>query len=140
MPTPYDALMRLRQREVDDLRIAISVQIDQLVSIENRHTVINAALAQAQDVTASEVLLNTQSYMARLRAERDAVTNNRKMAGARLSQLRDNAVEAYGALRAIHSAADDYRSDVERSAAQADQAFIDDLVGGRGSRRPQRRR
>lgn len=140
MSTPYDALLRLRQREVDDLRIAINVQIDQLVSIENRHTVINAALAQAQDITATEVLLNTQSYMARLRAERDAVASSGKMAGARLAQLRDNAVEAYGALRAIHSAADEFRTEAERSAAQAEQGFIDDLVAGRGRRKPSRRR
>jgi hypothetical protein len=140
MQTPYDALLRLRKREMDDVRIAVSVQIDQLISIENRHTVINAAMARAQDVTTTEILLNTQSYMARLRAERDAVAKNKTLAGARLAQLQGHAVEAYGALRVAHSAADEYRAEAEKDAANADQAFIDDLVGARGARKPLRGR
>lgn len=136
MQTPYDTLLRLRQREMDDMRVAINVQVNQLISIENRHTVVNAAFARAQQTAATDVLLNTQAYMARIRAEREALLKDKAMVGARLARLQANAVEAYGSLRATRSAAEDYRAEAERGLANADQTFIDDLTAARSRRKP----
>lgn len=140
MQTPYDTLLRLRQREVDDMRVAITVQVNQLISIEDRHAMVNAAMVQAQQTTANDVLLNTQAYMARIRAERDAVVKDKAMVGADLARLRASAVEAYGALRVTRSAADDYRVEMEKGIANADQIFVDDLTAARGRRKPPRAR
>jgi hypothetical protein len=46
---------------------------------------------------------------------------------ARIAQLRDIALDAYGTLRGIETAADDYRRDALRIEAGAEQAASDDL-------------
>jgi hypothetical protein len=134
MRTPYDTLLRLRQREMDDMRVAITAQATHLDTIEHRHTEVRAAVARAQQTASTDLLLNTQAYMARMRAEREALLRDKAKVGANLARLRADAVEVYGALRVTRSAADDYRAQVERGIANADQSLVDDLTATRSGR------
>ena len=129
MKTPYDPAIRIGRRELDDVRIAINVQLNQLVQIQNERQGVDAAMTREAAAAAGDPIISSYAYLTRMRAERSRLDREGSAAGARLERLRDKAAAAYGSLRAIESAADDYRSEEARAAASAEQARIDDFSG-----------
>jgi phage terminase small subunit len=128
MKTPYDTAMRVRQREIDDVRLEISVQVSQLVQIETRHMTIEATLDRETRIAASDSVLSAHAYVERIRRQRAQLAADRANADARLGQLRAKAVAAYGAFKAIESASDSFRNDAIRTIANAEQSHLDDLA------------
>ncbi|RJF85739.1 hypothetical protein [Sphingomonas cavernae] len=128
MKTPYDGAMRIQQSEIDDVRVAINVQVNQLIQIENSRTVVNAAIERETAIAADDIQFSSHAYVARMRAERARLAADQSVVDARLAQLRNRAVSAYGAFKATESAADGFREDAERTRANAEQAGIDDFT------------
>jgi hypothetical protein len=134
MTTPYDAALRLRQREMDDMRVSISVEVTQLLALERRRDDVDQTVRVEVALAAGDHAFSAHAFVARMRAQRDALNRERATVDGRLNVLQQQAAEAYGALRAIEGAADRYRDDVSRVAATAEQNQIDDFSAARFTR------
>jgi hypothetical protein len=132
--TPYDAALRLRQREMDDMRVSISVEVNQLVVIERRRDAIDDSVRAEVQLAFADHGFSAHAFVARMRAQRDALSRDRAAVDARLNSLQLQAAEAYGSLRAIEGAAGRYRDEVTRVAATAEQSQIDDFSAARFTR------
>lgn len=126
MKTPYCTALGIRRREVDQVRIAISVAVDTAAILEAQGREIARAIAAEHGVAAGDILLPENAYFARMRSARASVAHERSLADARLEQLRERARDSYGAMKAIEGAADDYRADLTRQRSAAEQAEADD--------------
>lgn len=134
MTTPYDAALRLRQREMDDMRVSISVEVNQLLVIERRRDAIDHSVRMEIAVATGDHGFSAHAFVARMRAQREALCRDRATVDARLNNLQLQAAEAYGSLRAIEGAAGRYRDEVSRIAATAEQNQIDDFSAARFTR------
>ncbi len=81
----------------------------------------------AAEVSAEDVRLSSHAYIARMQAERERLARDQAAIDAHLTQLRAKAVDAYGAFKAISSAAENYRDEMTQAAASAEQGHLDDL-------------
>ncbi len=126
MKTPYCTALRIQRREVDRIRIAISVAIDETDRLD-RHAVELARRVAAEHAhAAADGLLPENAYFARMKAERGRVARDKALADARLDQLRDKARDSYGAMKAVESAAETFRDGEARRLGAAEQASADD--------------
>lgn len=138
MKTPYCGVLGIQRREVDQIRIAISVAIDRTDGLDRRADEIARTLAAERALAVGDRLLPENGYFLRMSAERDRVAAERRLAEAQLDQLRAKAREAYGSMRAVEGAAAAFRDDATRAQAAAEQAASDDRAAAdfvRGVRR-----
>ena len=134
MITPFDATLRLRQREIDAMRLSISVQVTQLMVIEETRDTIDRSVRRETEIAATRWDSCAHAFMARMRTQRERLSQERATVDARLTGLRVQVAEAYGALRAIEGAAERYRAEADRAAATAEQGRVDDFSAARFSR------
>jgi len=128
MKTPFDGAIRLGQREIDDMRVAINVQIAQVVKIEAARADNEREARRQREVAGDDAMLSSYAYLARMRAERARLNESQATAEGQLSRLRSEALAAYGTLKAVGSAADAWRGDAERAIEQTEQGHLDDLT------------
>lgn len=134
MKTPYDAALRVRQREIDDMRISINVEVNQMVVLDGQRRMIEHQVRAERDVASAHHGFSAQAFAARMHAKRAGLGRERDAADGRLTLLRAKAVEAYGSLSAIGAAADRHRDAAARVAALAEQAQLDDFSAARFTR------
>jgi hypothetical protein len=127
MKTPFDGAIRVGQREIDEMRIAISVEVDQLVKIETAQIAHEREIRRQRDVVGDDVLLSSHAYLARMRGDQARLKENQAIIDNRLAQLRAKAVTAYGTLKGVSSAAESWCGDAEQAIANAEQGHLDDL-------------
>lgn len=127
MKTPYDAALRVRQRELDEVSSLIRSEAGALGAVEQERVRVASALRAEADLAANDFTLASPGWQRRMQGERLALTVRQAELQGRLDSLRDLAVDAYGVLRGIENAADDYRSETARSEAAAEQSASDDL-------------
>jgi hypothetical protein len=127
MKTPFDGAIRVRRREIDAMRVAISVEVDRLVEIDGAETDAAARMRHERSVAADDGLLSSHAYMMRMAAERTRLARDRAVVDAKLIQLRAGATAAYGVSRAIEAAADGFRAEATQAAAAVEQGALDDL-------------
>ena len=128
--TPYDTALRVQRREVDNVRISISVALEHSTAIEQAQIQL-AEKARAEREAPRDLLLPTDAWTAHVRRERGRLEEQARLADAKLTHLRAQAIEAYGTMRAIEGAADRHRDESERTEAIAEQGRIDDLGAAR---------
>ncbi len=129
MKTPYDGALRVQQRAIDDVRVAINIEVSQLVQVESSARAVEAAVVRESQVAADDPMMSTFAYVSRMRAERVRLDQEGKVIAGRLDRLRAEAVAAYGSFKAIDGAAGRYRAEEERAVANAEQARADDFSG-----------
>lgn len=134
MNTPFDAALRLRQREMDAMRVSISIQINQLLVIEETREAVDRSVQREVEIAATNWGTSAHAFMARMRAQRERLLRERATVDARLTGLREQAAEAYGALRAVEGAAARFRAEENRIAATAEQGRADDFSAARFAR------
>jgi hypothetical protein len=134
MKTPFDAVLRLRQRQIDAMRLSISAEMTQLEAIREQHHAINASLRDEADLAASDWRYAAPAFGARMRAQRAHLVSDAMAVGSRLGGLRREAAKAYGEMAAIEGAADRFRSDANQVVAKAEQTQIDDFSAARFNR------
>jgi len=137
MRTPYDAALRARQREVDELRTAIGEAAQRLAEVEARHQNVADAMVRECQLAAGDWTFSPAPYLARARAERERLAKAKQDADAQFEALRHQAIESFGSLRAMEGAADLFRQEAGRTAAAAEQASVDDFAGARFARKLQ---
>lgn len=134
MKTPFDPALRLRQREIDDMRVLINVEVNQIVAIDNHCDAIDHSVRAERELASQDHGFSAHAFAERMRAQRDALRRERDASDGRLTTLRAQAVEAYGSLSAISAAADRHRVAVLRLAAIAEQGQLDDFSASRFTR------
>lgn len=130
MKTPFDAALVIQHRAIADLRRAIGAQTNALVEAETSQARHEATVARERRL-ATELGLPTHNYFEHQRAAGRQLTQDRTESETMLATLREQATAHYGATRAIESAAADWRSAAERTAAAKAQAQIDDFAASR---------
>ena len=128
MKTPYDAALRVQQREIDEMSAAISTHSGVLSEVERARDRVSMSMTREADLAAGDLAVCSHAYLQRMRGERRQLATRQRLLKARLDELRDMAVDAYGTFRAIETAASGYRQDAERVIANAEQAGIDDFA------------
>ncbi len=128
MKTPYDAALRVQQREIDEMSAAISSHSGVLGEVEKARDRVSKSMTREADLASGDLGVCSHAYLQRMRHERRQLTAREVLLKARLDELRDKAVDAYGTFRAIETAADGYRQDAARVIANAEQAGIDDFA------------
>lgn len=134
MITPYDAALRLRQREMDAVRLSISVEVNQIVVLDRHCDTIDRTVRQEMTVARGDPMLSAHAFASRMRAQREALGRDRSASDGRLAALRAQAADAYGAVRAIEGAALRHREDAARLTAIAEQSQMDDFSAAGFSR------
>ena len=127
MKTPFDTALRLQQREMDRVGMAIGAETGQLVAIENARTDAERASAAEAAAAAVDPMMSSFAYLSRMRVLRERLERDRAESAARLDRLRDEAIDVFGSKRAMESAAESFRAVEEQAAATADQALADDI-------------
>lgn len=128
--TPFDTALRVQRREVDAVKVSISVEVERINTLETQTRSHDARVLQERALAYS-MPFATDAWTARMKAERARLDEAAYLAQARLGRLRAQAVEAYGTMRAIEGAAERYEDEAERTLALAEQNAIDDIAAAR---------
>jgi len=140
MKTPYDAPLRVAERELDEVRTAIGAALDELRQIEDAAASLRDTMARERAAVAGDSSLAAERFFVRARERRAQLATACEAANERVETLRERAIECYGARTAIGNAAARYRQEAERAAAAAEQAALDDIAASRLVRLRRRRR
>ena len=125
--TPYDTALRVQRREVDTIKLSISVEVDRAATLEAQRS-DHDQVTRREHALAVALPFPHDAWAARMRVDGARLDEAARAAASRLTALRAQAAEAYGTVRAIEIAADAYRDEQERSVANAEQALADDLA------------
>lgn len=128
--TPYDTALRIQRREVDTVKVSISVEVERIATLSTEIEA-HALRLREERALARAMPFASDAWTARMRAERTRLDEATRQAQVRLGRLRAQAVEAYGTMRAIEGAAERYRDEEEHGAAIAEQARSDDVAAAR---------
>lgn len=128
--TPFDTALRVQRREVDAVKVSISVEVERITNLETQTRSHDARMLQER-LLAYALPFDSDAWNARMKAERIRLDEAANLAQARLGRLRAQAVEAYGTMRAIEGAAERYEDEAERTLALAEQGAIDDIAAAR---------
>lgn len=126
MRTPYCPAIGVQRREVDQIRISISEEVDRLSEVERRRTKIGLEMQRERTVAAGSWNVPSTAYFLVMRSEHTRLEETHRVIDARVTQLRSQARDAYGSLSAVEGAADRYRSEHLRLMEGAEQAAADD--------------
>lgn len=139
MRTPFDTALRMQQRTVDDLKVAIGASLDRIAGFEAQARALTERMREER-VLAHALPFASDAWLATARHAQTRLGEEAEAERARLLQLREQAREAYGTCRAIETAAERFRADAEREAEAAEQAAIDDIAATRFLRTRKRNR
>jgi hypothetical protein len=128
--TPFDTALRVQRREVDAVKVSISVEVERITTLESQTSAHDASVRQERAL-AYAMPFASDAWAARMKAERRRLDEAAYLAQARLGRLREQAVEAYGTMRAIEGAAERYEDEAERVVSLAEQSAIDDIAAAR---------
>lgn len=126
MKTPYCAAVGLQRREVDEIRISISVEVSRLVAVEREQADLAQSVRQEREAAAEATVLPSAAYFAHMRALRTQLESDRQVIDGRVTQLQSAAREAYGSLTAVEGAAERFRGEARRRIETAEQSASDD--------------
>jgi hypothetical protein len=131
MSRPYDAMLRIRRREVDDYGLAITGARENLARIEQSIASRADEMKRQSRVSAADPLLSSHAYLGRLRRERAELVRVESQADAELDLLRDQAAQAFASLRATEESADQHHQEVQIELGRKEQAVLDDISAAR---------
>jgi hypothetical protein len=128
--TPFDTALRVKRREVDAVKVSISVEIETITTLDHQ-TRAHEIRMREERALAITVPVASDAWRMRMKAERARLDQQSQIANLRLTHLRAQAVEVYGTMRAIEGAAGRFKDEAERVAAGAEQAMIDDIAAAK---------
>jgi hypothetical protein len=127
MRTPFDTALRMQQRTVDDLKVAIGVSSERIATLEQQGRDLVERVREER-ILAHALPFASDAWLATAKLAQSRIAEEAEAERARLVDLREQAREAYGTFRAIEGAAERFRADAEREAEAAEQAAIDDIA------------
>jgi hypothetical protein len=136
---PYATALRLQNRRVDEVRLAIQLESETLAAANESQRALEHSIARERTVEPIWAC-PTDAWETRMRYERARLAAEQHASDARLTQLRGQAAEAFGALRAIESAETRWLDARTAAEEAAEQAESDDLSAVRFIRALRQRR
>ena len=133
MQTPFDPALRVQQRALDAIRIALLAETACEQALIDERSALDSDLDRENAIAAMDWQIGAYPYGQRVRARRTAIEQDRSAVDGRLQQLRGVAMEACGQMLAITGAANGFANEFRRREAATDQAHLDDLNGARSS-------
>ena len=134
MKTPFDAALRLRRRQIDHTRVAIHAETTRLVEIDGASEALREEVARERRLSTEQLAFSNEAFMRRKLSQRAQLTERRVAVSNQLHALRGQVIEAYGSLRVIEGAADDFRAGHLRRQQRAEQRAADDMGAARIAR------
>ncbi|MET3827935.1 MULTISPECIES: hypothetical protein [Sphingomonas] len=134
MQTPYDAALRALDREMDALTQVISASASRLEQARTLHHALVEKISAEMRLAAGDCGLLADGYLLRARSDRDAHAADAESAEIELDLLRHRAARHYAAMRAVDSAAEQFRQDAQRADDRQQQALVDDIAAARFAR------
>lgn len=131
MKTPFDAVVRLNQRAVEEVRLSISVEVRQIADIEQTEKALVEEV-EAEVIAASEDWQMSTHHYLRDRARRGArLAETRGEHEQTLARLREEAAQAYGALHVAQEAQRQFAAEARGAQERKDQAEMDDIAAAK---------
>ena len=131
MKSPYDTLIRLQKRQVDEVKLAIGQAVDQVDQVERaQHELVNEV--QNECLVAQGYLhFSTYAYVQNRKRQAAQLVLLRQQRERELDCLREEATEAFGQLRVVENAAEAFVARKMQECSRKEQAEADDLSSAR---------
>ena len=131
MKTPFDTVLRMRRREIDQTRIAIHMETTRLTEIDRQSRDLEEEIAREYELCAQSWAASTEAFMKRRMSQQAHLVAQRVAVSEEIGRLRDEAIDAYGARHVLETAAEAFRDDHKRRQSRAEQREADDLCAAR---------
>ena len=131
MKTPFDTVLRLRRREIDQTRIAIHAETTRLTEIDQQSRDLEQEVAREYEVCAESWAVSAEAFMKRRMSQQAHLMAQRVAVSEEIGRLRRAAIDAYGARHVLESAAEAFRADHRLQQSRAEQRETDDLCAAR---------
>lgn len=138
MKTPYDTLLRVQQRTLDRLRVAIASEAATRAGLVRQRDAIDDAVAAARRSVHADALLPTDAFVRHARVRRTAVAQDHLASDRRLGALQGRSTATFGAMEATRLAIDQFHAEGARILVKAEDGLATDIAAARLARRPQR--
>lgn len=127
----FDALLRIRRRAMDELRLALQDSAGRVSAIEEERTLLARHVRHECAIAAGDCNFSTHDWLRARLADRHRLAAEQQVQEQALDALRERAGEAYGALRVAEEAARRHRERLAQMRARAGQAEADDMASAR---------
>ncbi len=131
MKTPFDTVLRIRRREIDQTRIAIHAETTRLLEIDQESRALEQELAREYEVCAESWASSAEAFIRRRMSQQAQLLAERIAVSEELDRLRREAVDAYASRHVLESAVEAFHADRKRQVSQAEQREADDLRAAR---------
>lgn len=130
MKTAFDAALRVRRRELDEIRIRVATQHDMVNRLDDaRHALDEQQRAEAELARQAESpLIDFGAFARRMHREAEALEMRRIAAQQKLDGLLDQARAAFGDYKAVDQAAEHARAAARLERARREQAHMDEIA------------
>ena len=129
MKTPFDAALRIEQRAIDAIRLALTAGIAEQRQAAQASEAIEDHIVAERRHGSGDWQCTAHPYLDRIRGQRDAIADARTKIDAEMEDLRNAALAAAGQRRSVARAAAGFRSHATQRRATTEQAQADDFAG-----------
>lgn len=137
MKTPFDAALRVEQRALDAIRLALITSVAQQQQAADATQAIEAHIAAERCYASGDWMGMAHPYVARMRNHREALAATGARIDAAIETLRSEAIKAAGQRRSVARAAAAFQKHRSEQQANAEQSQADDFSGAQlFARRP----
>ena len=131
MKTPFDTVLRMRRREIDQTRIAIHMETTRLIEIDQQSQALQQELAHEYEVSAQSWAVSAEAFIRRRMSQHAQLLAERIAVSDEIDRLRSEAVDAYASRHVLESAVEAFHADRNREIARAEQREADDMCAAR---------
>ncbi|MXP10413.1 hypothetical protein [Pseudoblastomonas halimionae] len=131
MKTPFDTVLRLRRREIDETRIALHTRTAQLAEIDRDSEALEQELARERKAFGESWSASAEAFIKRRKFQHAQLAQERATISQDVDRLRQAAIDAHGSQHVLETAVEAFRADHDRRMAQAAQRETDDLCAAR---------
>jgi hypothetical protein len=131
MKTPFDPVVRIGTRDVERLRDALRQEMVRVSGLVHEAAKLAQHVREECRLAELDATLRTDGWVRARKTQAEQIAQQRADAEAGLVQLREQAMTAYGKLRAAEKAASAYIEKAQTEAERKEQAEADDLGAAR---------
>jgi len=129
--SPYDTLIRLQKRQVDEVKLAIGQAVEQVDQVERAQHELVSEVQNECLAAQGELHFSTYAYVQDRKRRAAQLVQMRQQREQMLDRLREEATEAFGQLRVVENAAEAFAARKAQERSRKEQAEADDLSSAR---------
>lgn len=131
MKTPFDTVLRIRRREIDQTRIAIHAETTRLLEIDQESRALELELAREYEACSRSWAASAEAFIRRRMSQQAQLLAERVAVSDEIDRLRREAIDAYASRHVLESAVEAFHSDRKRQMSRVEQREADDLCAAR---------